>query len=160
MSNSIDSLALIIHLNERLFLNSLEGFSDQQANEKISDHNNPLIWIATHTAWARFNMLGLLGKPVTNPYAGMFENFRPYDANDQFPSLEKLKTKWREASDLLNGALKNVTPDQLTMDSQRQNPIGDSTFGGTFAFLVQHESYSIGQLALLKKYYTKEAMKY
>ena len=34
------------------------------------------------------------------------------------------------------------------------------TFGGTIAFLTQHESYDIGQIAFLKKYHTKEAMKY
>lgn len=160
MSNSVNSLALIINLNERLFLNTLEGFTDDLAKEKISDHNNPFIWIATHTAWARFNMSMLLGNPVTNPYAGMFENFRPYAESDQFPSLEKLKADWKNASELVKSGLQSVTPEQLATDAQRGNPIGDSTFGGTLAFLVQHESYSIGQLALLKKFYTKEAMKY
>ncbi|MEX6687709.1 DinB family protein [Danxiaibacter flavus] len=160
MSNSINSLALIINLNERLFLNTLEGFTEDLAKERISDHNNPVIWIATHTAWARFNMSMLLGKPITNPYAGMFENFRPYSESDQFPSLEKLKADWHNASEHVKGAIQNVTPEQLETDAQRGNPIGDSTNGGTLAFLVQHESYSIGQLAFLKKFYTKEAMKY
>ena len=38
--------------------------------------------------------------------------------------------------------------------------IGDFTIGGTIIFLAQHESYDIGQMGYLKKYFTKEAMKY
>lgn len=48
----------------------------------------------------------------------------------------------------------------MAAESPLKNPIGDSTNGGTLAFLTQHESYDIGQLAFLKKYYTKEAMQY
>jgi hypothetical protein len=160
MKKSLYSAALILDLNERLFLNALEGVGDDQAQERLSGHNNPLIWIATHTVWARYNMLVFLGKPARNPFEGLFENFKPYDAAAPYPTLETVKTEWKKASDLLREAMKAVTEEQLAGESPIKSPIGDFTNGGTIAFLAQHESYDIGQMAFLKKYYTQKAMQY
>jgi hypothetical protein len=160
MKKSTHFLELILNMNERLFLNSLNGVTDEQANERISDHNNPLIWIATHTVWARFNMLMFLGKPAKNPYEGKFENFKAYNPNDTYPTLDSLKKEWKNSSQLLKEAFQNVSDDILSADSPLKSPIGEFTNGGTLSFLVQHESYDIGQMAFLKKYLTVEAMQY
>jgi len=160
MKRSCYHSELMLNLNERLFLNALEGVTDEQANERLSDHNNPLIWIATHTTWARYNMLLFLGKPSKNPFDGKFEQFKAYDAADNYPTLEIVKSEWKKASMLLKEALEQVTEEQLAAESPLKNPTGDFSNAGTFAFLVQHESYDIGQIAFLKKYFTKAAMKY
>ncbi|MEP7109312.1 MAG: DinB family protein [Ferruginibacter sp.] len=160
MKKSIYQSELILNMNERLFQNALEGVSDDQAKERLSDHNNPFIWLATHTVWARYNMLVFLGKPAKNPFEGKFENFKAYDAADNYPSLETVKAEWKNAGSLLKDALQAVTEEHLESESFLKSPIGDFTNGGTIAFLAQHESYDIGQLAFLKKYYTNEAMKY
>lgn len=160
MINSINQIALILNLNERLFINALDGVSEDQAKERISDHNNPIIWIATHNVWARYNMLLFLGKPAKNPYEGRFENFKAYSETDEYPTLESVKDEWENASVLLKDALQSVTEEYLGAESPFKSPSGDFTNAGTFAFLAQHESYDIGQLAFLKKYYSKEAMSY
>ena len=160
MTTSINQSALILQMNERLFTSALNGITDEQASERISNHNNPIIWIAAHTLWARYNMLSYLGKTVTNPYDNLFVNFKPYGAADDYPTLQQVKAGWRQVSDLLKAALQSVTEDTIAKDGGHQTPIGDTTNGGTLAFLTQHESYDIGQLAFLKKYYTKEAMQY
>lgn len=160
MNKSIYQSELIFNMNERLFLNALEGVTDEHAYERISDHNNPLIWIATHTVWARYNMLMFLGQPAANPFAGMFESFRPYSSEDNFPTLETVKAEWKKVSGLLKNALHAVTEEHLADASPLKSPIGDFTNGGTIAFLAQHESYDIGQMGLLKKLHTMEAMKY
>lgn len=160
MTTQLNDLSIIFNLNERLFLNALDGITEEQASERISPHNNPVNWIATHTVWARYNMLLFLGKPAANPYQGMFENFIPYDPIVAYPSLESIKEEWKKASSLLNGALQSVTAEHLTAQSPIKAPIADPTNRGTLAFLAQHESYDIGQIGLLKKYLTNEAMKY
>lgn len=152
--------SLILNLNERLFSNSLAGVSEEQAKQRLSDHNNPLNWLATHTTWARYNMAALLGKPGDNPYNGLFEGFKPFDDLMQFDTLEKIKVEWNKASALLKEGLENVSEAHLAADAPFKNPTGDSSIGGTIAFLAQHESYDIGQMALLKKYLTGEAMSY
>src|SRR5471030_2061084 len=149
MKKSIYESALILNMNERLFLNALAGVTDEQAKERISTHNNPLIWIATHTVWARYNIAMLLGKPGDNPYNGMFENFKPLDDTMKFPTLDTIKSEWKKASDLLRAALIDVTEEHLASPAPFASPIGDPTMGGTIAFLAQHESYDIGQTAFL-----------
>ena len=160
MTKVLDHSTLILNLNERLFINSLAGVTDEQAKQRLSNHNNPLIWIATHTTWARYNMAALLGKPGDNPYNGMFENFKPFDESMKFDSLEKIKEEWNKASALLKEGMASVTEQHLAADAPFKNPTGDSSIGGTIAFLAQHESYDIGQMALLKKFLTKDAMSY
>jgi hypothetical protein len=154
MKNSIDHCDIILKLNSKLFLNALAGVSEEQAKERISDHNNSLLWIATHTTWARYNMVGMLGKPVTNPYVG------PNDTSMKLPSLESVKEEWEKATLLLNDALASVKEEHLKADAPFKSPIGDFSMGGTIAFLAQHESYDIGQMGFLKKFLTKEAMSY
>lgn len=147
-------------MNERLFLSTLQGVTEEQAKERIAGHVNPIIWIATHTVWARYNALMFLGAPANNPYNDLFENFKAYDASLKYPTLSEIKDEWKKVSNLLKDALKNVSEEHLAADSPLKSPIGDFTNAGTVAFLAQHESYDIGQLGLLKKFFTKEAMSY
>ena len=161
LKSSIHQSELIFSLNSRLFMNALEGITEEQAKERISDHNNPVIWLAVHTVWARYNSCAMLGKPVTkNPYDGLFEKFKPFDATTNYGTLAEAKAEWQKATALLTEALSSVTEEHLAADCPLKSPIGDFTFGGTVTFLAQHESYDIGQIAYLKKYFTKEAMKY
>jgi len=160
MKQSIYPLGLIFGLNERLFVNALEGVSEEVAAERVSDHNNSLLWISTHTVWARYNMLYFLGRPVSNPYQSLFENFKPYSVDDHYPTLEAVKVEWKKVGTLLNEAMENVTEEHLQAETAVKFPIADSTNGGSIGFFAQHESYDIGQMAFLKKFHTNEAMKY
>jgi hypothetical protein len=161
MAKSIHHLESIFSMNSRLFMNALAGVTEEQAKERISDHNNPLNWLAVHTTWARFNTCIFLGKPpASNPYHGMFENFKPFDPTIEYPTLASAKEEWAKATELLKEALATVTEEQLALEAAFKSPIGDFTNGGTIAFMAQHESYDIGQMGLLKKYLTKEGMKY
>ena len=160
MKKSIYPLETIFNLNQRLFTNTLAGITEEQAKERISDHNNPMNWLAAHTVWSRYLMLMFLGKPVTNPYTKLFENFKSYDASLNYPPLEEAKQEWQKASGLLKEAIESVSEEHLSSDAPVPNPTGDLSNGGTVAFLAQHESYTIGQMSLLKKYLTKEAMSY
>src|SRR5205085_11296627 len=101
MSKSIHHLESIFNLNTRLFNNTLAGVTEEQSEERISGHSNSFKWIATHTVWARYNTLMFLGKPVENPYPGLFENFKPYDTADKYPTLAEIKKEWEKVSALL-----------------------------------------------------------
>ncbi|MEP7228772.1 MAG: DinB family protein [Ginsengibacter sp.] len=160
MNNSVYQSKIIFNMNTRLFNSTLQGISEEQARERISGHVNPVIWIASHTVWARYNALMFLGKPAENPYNGLFENFKAYDPSLDYSSLAEIKEQWNKVSTLLDDALESVTEEHLAGESPIKSPIGDFTNGGTVAFLAQHESYDIGQLGLLKKFFTKVAMSY
>lgn len=154
------NLETILGLNERLFINTLEGISEESFSNRMTEHNNSMEWIATHTIWARFNMLVFLGKPVKNPYDGLFEEFKAIESGKKYASMAEIKENWNKASSLLREALATVSDEHLKAEAPIKNPTGDFSNAGTLAFLVQHESYDIGQLGFLKKFYSKEAMKY
>jgi hypothetical protein len=161
MAKSLQHTANILNMNTRLFLNALDGVTEAQAKERISDHNNPFIWLVSHTVWARYNTCAMLGKPAAkNPYDGLYENFKPFNTAANYGTLAQAKEEWNKASELLRDALASVTEEHLAADCPLKSPIGDFSFGGTVTFLAQHESYDIGQMGLLKKYLTKEAMSY
>lgn len=160
MSKSIHQLEIIFNLNDRLFINALDGITEDQAKERITGHVNPVNWIAAHTVWARYNALMFLGAPARNPYNHLFENFKGYDSSLIYPSLAEIKGEWRKVSGLFKDAMATVSEEQLAADAPIKNPGGDFSNGGTVAFFAQHESYDIGQMALLKKFHTKEAMSY
>ncbi|MEP7163156.1 MAG: DinB family protein [Ferruginibacter sp.] len=160
MQRPLYYLELIFNLNERLFINALAGVTDDLAKQRISNHNNPMNWLITHTVWARYNVAGMLGQPVENPYKGYFEGFKPFEESMKFDTVEKLKEEWNKAGVLLKKGLAAVTEEHLAADAPFKNPAGDQTIAGTLAFLAEHESYDIGQMGLLKKFLTKEAMSY
>jgi hypothetical protein len=161
MANSLKHTESIFNINTRLFLSALDGITEDQAKERLSGHNNPLTWLAAHTVWARYNTCAMLGKPpATNPYDGLFENFKPFDDAANYGTITQAKEEWKKASELLKEGLATVTEEHLAADCPFKSPIGDNSFGGTIAFFAQHESYDIGQIAFLKKYFTKEAMSY
>jgi hypothetical protein len=161
MVSPLHQAEVIFNLNSRLFPNALNGISEEQAKERLSDHNNPVSWIAAHTVWARYNACAMLGKPaLKNPYGDKFENFKPFDPSVNYGTLAESKEEWLKATGLLQKALAEVTEDHLVSESPIKFPVGDSTIGGAIAFFAQHESYQVGQLAFLKKYLTKEAMSY
>jgi hypothetical protein len=161
MAKSLQHTENILNMNTRLFLSALDGVTEAQAKERISDHNNSLVWLASHTVWARYNTCAMLGKPAaSNPYDGLFENFKPYDAAANYGTLAQAKEEWNKASELLKEGLASVTEEHLAADCPLKSPIGDFSFGGTVTFLAQHESYDIGQIAYLKKYHTKTEMSY
>jgi len=161
MVSPIHQSELIFNLNSRLYLNALAGISEEQAKERMSDHNNPVCWIAAHTVWARYNVCEMLGKPaIKNPYNERFENFKPFDLSVNYGTLAQSKEEWRKVTDLLQKALAEVKEDHLAAECPVKFPVGDISFVGAVTFLAQHESYQIGQLAFLKKFITKEAMSY
>jgi hypothetical protein len=160
MSKSTNTLSIILKLNERLFMNALKGITKDQAHERISGHNNPVSWLAPHTVDARYNILYFMGKPAMSPFKSLFENFRPYSSELEYPSLEATKAEWDKVSGLINEALAALTDEHSQAESGIKNPTGDSSNGGWMAFLAQHESYDIGQMGYLKKYLTQEAMAY
>ncbi len=74
-NKSVYHSELILNLNERLFLNALKGVTAENAKHRISSHNNPIIWIATHVIWARYQIAAFLGQKVTTKSTNLLTIF-------------------------------------------------------------------------------------
>jgi uncharacterized damage-inducible protein DinB len=109
----------------------------------------PAHWQLGHIALTRRQLLRGLGRDVAvEPWEARFERgSRPGAALDPPPA--ELLAALGEAGEQLDGALAALTPAALAADSGREFPHGEHSVAGMLAFLVGHEMYHVGQLAMI-----------
>ena len=127
-----------------------------------SSSTNSATFVACHLTEARFSLLQLLGSKETSPIAAYLSLARGIDDVTQFPSLAEIQNAWTTASHLLRDRLAAMTPAQLdaAIACPFPLPISDSSALSLLTFFVQHDSYHIGQLALLRKHVGLPPMQY
>lgn len=159
MRESIAPLYELVKLNSRLFLNCLDGVDDATARRRPSPDTNSIGFLACHTLHARYYLASFVGLEAVNPFQEQFDS--AHDVNDlEVPPLDELCSAWSELSAQLIDRLPGVSEADLVRAAGQEFPVDDGTVRGAVAFLVQHESFHIGQLALLRKYFGHEGMAY
>ena len=154
----------IAKLNSRLFLNCLDSMSDELANQRPNEHTNNVIFIACHVYEARRYLANSVGGRVENPFAD-YElttdtGVKRVDEVNAFPPVEHLRSAWTNLADVLHEQLAQLTEETLRQPSDAPYPVDVRTALGDAAFLLEHESYHIGQMSLLRKYLGLPAMAY
>ena len=134
------------------FDKALENLTDADVRKRISNDSNPMIWIVGHMAATRCSLLVMLGKKVEHPWGDLFARGSTVDDDSEFPPLADLVSKWRETDEALKQRLEEMTDEELSADAPRDFPIEDKSIRGAINFLVYHEVYHFGQMALLKKF--------
>ena len=149
-----------VRLNTRLFLNCLDGVSDEEAALRPNHRTNSLAFIACHVLDSRYFWVNCLGMPDTNPFAEQLGNAASIDDITSFPSLYRIRDAWRSVSRTLELAIHDLAEDELRAPAPQRFPIDDPSLLGAISFLAQHDSYHVGQLAMLRKFVGHPAMKY
>ena len=159
MDSRVVALADILRLNTKLFRNCLEGLTDDQAGVRPSGTTNSAAFIAAHVADSRFYLLKALGDARASPLAAYLDKARGIDDVKQCPPLAVSHAAWTEVSHAIRDRLEVLTAADLDASFAAKFP-GQHTVLGVLTFLVQHDSYHVGQLALLRKYAGLPAMRY
>jgi uncharacterized damage-inducible protein DinB len=149
VSREAGALAAVLRLNTRLFERCLDGLSDAESEERVGSGNS-MGFIALHVVDARHYLTRLLGQSVDDPFPE-FADVRSSQEIDRLPPLDTLLASWRDISPRVVAALESLTPEQARAEASSGFPIDDPSVLGTAAFLVQHESYHIGQLSILRR---------
>jgi uncharacterized damage-inducible protein DinB len=160
MDPRVQPLAAILRLNTRLLLNCLEGFSDEMARVRHATGVNSAIFIAAHVTDSRFFLLQTLGGALENPLSRFLDKAKTIDEVRTWPSLDTVRGAWKDVSAALDTQLSAATVDDLAASVDVRFPSVDRTRLGALTFLVQHDSYHLGQLALLRKPAGLPAMSY
>ena len=156
------SLIFLYDLHTKLFNNVIEGISDEDANNRMNTKANHVAWIAGSVVNGRFELARVAGVDIKQTSAEIFQGHKPIQEGTKYPSLEEYKNDWKSISGAFRDALVNLTTEQLNAD----DPFGMSgeeeklTFYHTIAFIVDRESYCIGQIGLYRRLLGYEAMKY
>lgn len=160
MDIRIASVADILRLNTNLFRNCLEGLNDEQANQRPSESSNSMAFIAGHLADARFYLLRQLGGDHANPLASYLSEARRIEDLKQPIPLSEIHGAWTTASHALRDRMESLSSEELDAPLKSQFPIANQTVLGMLAFLTQHDTYHLGQLAFLRKMAGLPAMRY
>jgi uncharacterized damage-inducible protein DinB len=160
MDPRVEPLAAILRLNTRLLLNCLDGLTDQTAQARHGSGVNSATFIAAHVTDSRFYLLRMLGSSRENPLSVFLDKAKTIDEVTEFPSLETIRGAWSGVSADLESTLATTTAESLDLPIDPRFPGVDRTRLGALTFLVQHDSYHLGQLALLRKPAALPAMSY
>jgi len=150
----------VLRLNTDLALNCLDGLTDEEASRRVSPRVNSVAFLLAHLTDTRYFGATLLGRPGANPLSLVLDGARGIDEVKVLPPLAELRTHWLGAARHLETALAATRAEALDAPSGQRFPIDDPSLLGTIAFLMQHESYHVGQLGLLRKELGHPAMAY
>jgi uncharacterized damage-inducible protein DinB len=150
-----------LDLNTRLFVNALEGISDEEALRRPNDVTNHIAFLAAHVVDARYFMAREVGLGIECPFKDSIENAKRLEDVSTFPALDALRAAWSDISGRLSAHLESSTAEVLGQKASYNFPIeGGETASGSLTFLLQHESYHLGQIALVRRFLGHEAMSY
>ena len=156
----MQGLAAQIGLHSKLFLNCLDGVSEEAALVRPGETANHIAFIAAHLVDARHWLARTAGLGAENPFAERLAGARSIDDLKNCPSVAESRDAWRTLAAPLEAHLQQVDGSLLDQASPTRFPISDKSLVGTVAFLVHHEAYHIGQLALLRRFVGSPAMSY
>jgi uncharacterized damage-inducible protein DinB len=153
----------IFKVNSRLFMNCLDAMDNDQAGWRPSDSTNSAAFIALHLVDTRHWLAGMLGLKVNHPFKDLCAKVKSIGDVEtiQMPSLDDLRSAWKDVTGELRETLKVLTAEDLAKPAPWQAPgVDDKSMLGLLAFLAQHDSYHVGQMAILRKAVGLQAMSY
>ena len=159
MLSEIAPLHAILLLNTRLLHHCLEGMDEATAMRRMTVDSNSPAFLAAHLTQSRHYACMLAGQPITNPLEGRLKG-KTLDDIGPLPPLGEITAAWDEVSAHLLRVLGEVTTEDLGREATRRLPGSDGTLGSVLSFLAQHDSYHIGQMAILRRQLGFGAMRY
>jgi uncharacterized damage-inducible protein DinB len=160
MDPRIAPLSDVLRLNTTLFRNCLKDVTEEQAARRPSSSTNSIAFVAAHVTDSRFDLLKLLGAEQPNSLAVFLEGARGLDEIKTLPPLAEIERAWSTASRALRDRLGGLSSAEIEATIACPFPLPNPTPLGVTTFYAQHDSYHIGQLALLRKFVGLPAMSY
>ncbi len=160
MQPSLSPLYEIFKINSRLFLNCLDGMDEDQARWRPSDATNSAGFIALHLVDSRYRFAAMIGLTLTSPFAAITEGRRSIDDVKQLPALDDIRAAWKSVTGEIRERFRVLTAGDLERAASMKLPVDDPSTLGAIAFLLQHDTYHIGQMGLLRKQAGLGAMSY
>jgi uncharacterized damage-inducible protein DinB len=160
MEPVIVPLASILDLNTDLLLNGIEGLTDSEAQHRLAGGGNSIAFLTAHLTDTRHFLASRIGRPLPNPLARYLADAKSIDDIRAWATLAEMRAAWLAISAHLQTALHLLSADDLLRPGAHRFPIPDSTPLGLIAFLAQHDSYHLGQIAFVRRQLGKPAMTY
>ena len=161
MDSRMVPMHAMLRLHTRLFLNCFDEISDEMARQRPNEDTSSMAYIGLHMHDARHYLARFIGLSESNPFERITATAQTIDEIEIYPSLAELRTAWLEVTAALDGRFETLEADSLSdppLEVDFAFPFEDTTLLGGIGFLLHHEAYHIGQLALLRRIHRMPAM--
>lgn len=157
---TVDTLVFLYDSHTKLFPNVIDGLSDKDAQNRLNTKANHVAWIAGSLVHTRFELANVLGIGLKQTSDDLFKDFQGIKDGVTYPSLQEYRDDWKKISGVLKDKLASLDSEDLAKPDPFQMPGKPMTAFDSFAFMIDRESYCIGQIALYRRLLGYEAMKY
>jgi hypothetical protein len=160
MNAALVPLRSTLELNTRLLLSALDGVDEGVAVTRPNDSTNHVAFISCHLVESRHYLAKSVGCETESPFKQL-EKARRLEDVTHFPSLKEIRTAWSDIARILDERLPQLNEADLTREVKQPFPIeGGKSLLGCITFLLGHEAFHIGQIALIRRYFGLGALKY
>ena len=160
MEPQLIPLAELYDLNTDLLLNCLDGLTDTEAQHRLEAGGNSITFLAEHLTDSRHFLVARLGHSLPNPVARYLADVRSIEDIAEWPTLDEVRSAWLAVSAHLQNVLSGLTASELAEPNVHRFPLNDSSRLGMVTFLVQHDSYHLGQVGFMRRQLGKPPMSY
>jgi uncharacterized damage-inducible protein DinB len=157
---AVAPLASILRVNTDLLANCVVGVDEEAATRRVTPSSNNVAFLVAHLVESRHYLATILRAPLPSPLVPYLSGARSLDDIASLPSLEELLRAWEAISAHLAVQIERLDTPALSAPARQPLPGSGGAVLDNLAFLVQHDSYHIGQLALLRRQLGRPAMSY
>lgn len=144
-------LLRMFRVNEYFFGKALEGISDEDLMRRPAENANPLLWVAGHVADTRITAVKALGEEFPNTWVDLFQRGCTIHEASAYPPVSEVVRVMTDVSVKIVALLPMITDEQLSSPAMDIGPPNCKTRTDEIAMFAWHDSYHIGQMALLRK---------
>jgi len=148
---AIPQLALIFGINDGLMTHALDGLSDQECSQRLTDRTNSILWIFSHAVDTRAFLLRELGESYDTGWGTLFGRGVTFDPAATYPGRDEVIRVHGEVSQRLQATLPTLDEATLATPATDLNLPGAKTVADVIGFFALHDSYHVGQMALVRK---------
>ncbi len=160
MLSSLKPLDTILNLNRRLLKNAVEEIDDELAEKRINQNTSSIKFLLCHILDARYFLASIVGNNDVCPFKDVFEKVQTIEEFNQYPSILNLMESFEDISEKISVQFSIISNNDITKQLKNKFPIEDRSVLGGITFLVEHESFHIGQIGFIRKYFGLNPIKY
>ncbi len=160
MHSSLKPLETILVLNTRLIKNAVDEIDDELAEKRISQNTNSIKFLLCHIVDARFFLAGIMGLSEICPFKDIFDKVQKIEEFNQYPPMDSLMNSFENITSKISVQFIKLDNEAILKQLTNKFPIEDRTVLGGITFLLEHESYHIGQIGFIRKYFGLNPIKY
>lgn len=151
-------------LHQRLYNNVLDGFTDEETNQRLHDDQkiNHVKYLAGHLLNSQYGLAMIAGLNPELKWNDLFAVMGQSEAKDDFeyPDIEEIKAEWNRLYEPTRHGLKELTPEMFNQVPPAPFDQVAETAGELWAFINHHTAYHIGQIGILRRGFGKPPMSF